>query len=87
MVISEYNVQKFYSLSKVLVVSEEMGKHDQYSNLTQAEFIEFIYRVARHIYDAKSYFTSDSTELVANIPEEIKEMFDETIYTKFKKAL
>ena len=64
-----------------------MGKPTQYTNLSQGEFIEFIYRVSSHIYDAKGYFAPEGAELVPNIPEAIKEMFEEDMYMKFRKVL
>jgi len=51
------------------------------------EFIEFIYRVASHIYDAKSYFGTDGAQLVANVPDEVQQMFEEPMSAKFQKAL
>lgn len=43
--------------------------------------------MASHIYDAKSYFGTDGAQLVANVPDEVQQMFEEPMSSKFQKAL
>lgn len=74
--ISEYNLRKFYALSKDLVVNEH--DHQSYLQLSRVEFIELVYRVAEHIYNPSSYKEAPAT---------ISAMFDQTMAAKFKNVL
>lgn len=53
--VSQFNLRKFYALSQSLVLNEQQDGREAYFNLDKEEFIEFVYRVAEHVYDKGSY--------------------------------
>jgi hypothetical protein len=62
--------------------------------MNKEEFIELIYRLADYIYDPKSYKGPEPTkddenqeDPLMDVPDEIKNMFEESMYTKFKLIL
>ena len=75
--ISEYNLRKFYALSKSLVIFEQDSQ--QYLQLSKQEFVELVYRVAEHIYKADSYDQDP--------PGYIMALFDQPMRAKFKEVL
>ena len=85
MVISDYNLQKFYTLSKQIIVNEQ-DSQSLYQDLSQSEFAEFVFRISSHIYEEKNY-QDDQGKLNSNVPQDIKSMFDESATTKFKTVL
>ena len=67
--------------------------------MDKSEFIEFIYRIASHIYDSQSYETDSQQEGAekegkpaevqtnSQIPDHLKELIDEPMHVKFKTVL
>ena len=68
----------------MLVVDEQLSGQ-QYQDLTQSEFAEFVYRISSHIYDEDNYQLINGK--LNHVPQAVKDMFDATPSAKFKEAL
>jgi len=62
--------------------------------LGKSEFVEFVYRIADHIYDKETYAENSESAAAgtaAQIPDEVPShvtaMLDEPMYVKFKHVL
>lgn len=62
--------------------------------MNKEEFIELIYRLADYIYDPDNYKSAvpdqddeQQEDPLASVPDEIKNMFEESMYAKFKLIL